>query len=134
MRLLPPAGHAGLPILSSIMLLVGGVALFAASQQATAKAALRTAYVVVPPAGLETALGRQAVAARVARAASNVCTIGHPRQPGTLAARRACIHKAVLAGRLQMASMLAARPVLAEAGPAHAHVPSAASPEEPSVL
>ncbi len=127
------------PILGTITLLVGGVALFAASQPAIAADAttvdgVRTMRVAAPASELATWHGRKAVQGRVQRAAISVCVMDHPRNFKAMAERRACMERAVSMSRLQMAAILAARPALAAASSTASQSPSATSPEEPSVL
>lgn len=122
-----------MPILGTITLLIGGVALFAASAPAVAADNLRTEHVIVTASDLSTVHGRNAVQQRVQRAAVRVCAVDDQRMTRGAAARRACVERAIAMSRLQMADILAARPMIA-ASHTSFQSPSATSPEEPSVL
>jgi len=126
---------ARMQVIGTITVLVGSFALFAAATPAVATTdTLRTELVTVTSHDLATVHGRSAVQHRLQRAAVRVCTIDDQRGSGGAAARRACVERAVLAGRLQMAAMLAATPMMAAVSYPDLRSPSATSPEEPSVL
>jgi len=123
-----------MPIIGTITLMVGGLALFAASAPAVAADPLRTERVIAKASELASVHGRNAIEDRVRRAAMRVCAVDNRRNLGAVTQQRNCVVAAISMSRLQMAAILASRPMMAAAPPASNNFPSATSPEEPSVL
>lgn len=119
---------AKLPMFGTALIIAGSLALLGASEPVLAADA-RSITVSTTGADLATAAGRADVAGRVQRAARLVCATG--QDPRSRRAERFCIDRAVAGTRLQIASILSARPIYASVDP---RSPSATSPEERSVL
>jgi UrcA family protein len=121
------------PLFGTIIMIVGSVALLSASQPvlAAGEGQVRSARVSIAGVDLGTPRGRHEIGARIERAARRVCGSRGLEQVRAHVARRACIEAAVARGRVQVAGIIAARPVMAAASP---RSPSATSPEEHFVL
>jgi UrcA family protein len=118
---------AAAPLMGIVTLMIGTSALVLAAQPAAAEP-VRQMVVSTAGADLGTAGGRQLVRDRVFRAAKKVCAADGLHAIRSYNAQKRCVETAVSHSRMQLANIIASRPVYAAAGATRS--PSVVSPEE----
>ncbi len=118
---------AGSPLIGIVTLMIGSSALLLAAQPVSAQD-VRRMTVSTAGADLGTNAGRQLVRERIARAAKKVCAADDIRDLRSQHAQKLCVQAAVAHSRLQLANILASRPL--HAGLDASAFPSVVSPED----
>jgi UrcA family protein len=116
------------PLFGMIALMIGGAALFATAEPIHARAVEPVRTVAVSTAGVDlgTSAGQRVMQNRIHYAAQRACAVRETRDLKSLSAHKQCVNDAKSHSRMQLANMLAARPVYAAAIPS----PSVTSPEK----